>query len=358
MRSAPELSILVVSYNTKAMTLACLASIMAETRGQTFEVIVVDNASSDGSAEAIATYARTMGGVITLIALSDNVGFARGNNIAADVARGRYLLLLNPDTLVVAGGIDQLCAAARRVPDAGIWGGRSILADATTDPTCVWRRPTLWSLFCRASALSELLPGSPVFNAEGYGGWQRDHDARVDIITGCFLMIERVLWERLGGFDPRFFMYGEEADLCLRAAGYGARPYFASNAIIIHYCGASEVTRLGKVEKLLTGKATLIERHWDGTAVRIGKALLAAWPLTRWLSLTAAARLTRRPELAERAQIWQTLWQTRAKWLQGYPEPHDLSKHSTYGATQLQIQAIGSASQAYARTHAQAGARP
>lgn len=316
-RAEPDVSILVVSYNTRQMTLDCIASIFAETTQNSFEVIVVDNASSDGSAAALAA----LGDRITLIALEQNVGFARGNNIAAEKATGRLLLLLNPDTIVIDGGIDKLVAAARDVPEAGIWGGRTLAGDRRLDPRCAWAHMSVWSLFCRTAGLTELFPRSPFFNSEAYGGWDRDTRREVDVITGCFLLIGRALWLRLGGFDRQFFMYAEEADLCLRAQALGARPLFTPEAVIVHYGGASEATWDGKVQKLLTGKVTFMINHWSLLRTAAGKMLLAGWPLSRWLVLGAAGWLLRRPDLADRAEHWRSAWASRRLWLAGYERP-------------------------------------
>ena len=115
------------------------------------------------------------------------------------------------------------------------------------------RRPTLWNLFCRVSA-ALVFPSSAIFNSESYGGWQRDTVRHVDIVTGCLFLIKRETWLRLGGFSPNFFMYGEEADLCLRALAQGCRPMVTPVATIVHHGGASEATRAGKVIKLFTAK--------------------------------------------------------------------------------------------------------
>ncbi len=325
MRHKSKLSILIVSYNTRAMTLACLASVIAETRAPDYEIIVVDNASSDGSAAAIAEFAAN-NAAVKLIPLAGNAGFARGNNLASAHATGRLLLLLNPDTLILDGAIDRLIDVAENNPEALIWGGKTILADGTVDGSCVWRHMDLWGVFCRASGLAEMLPDSPLFNREAYGGWRRDTARTVDMIAGCFMLIERPLWNLLGGFDRQFFMYGEEADLCLRAAANGARPYYTPEAVIIHYGGASEATRIGKVEKLLKGKVTLLQRHWQPVPRAIAKLLLVAWPLSRWLVLGSVGAVTNRPDLAERAAVWQAIWRRREHWLAGYAEPQAIAE--------------------------------
>ena len=153
---------LVVSYNTREMTLACLRSLAAETRVP-HEVIVLDNASRDGSAAAIA---EAFPG-LRLIASAENHGFALGNNLAAREARGRYLLLLNPDTLVLDGAVDRLVAFAGRTPEAGIWGGRTLFADGSLNPMSVFGDQTLWSLFCRASGLALAFRGSRALQPRG-----------------------------------------------------------------------------------------------------------------------------------------------------------------------------------------------
>src|SRR5204863_9530333 len=147
-----------------------------------------------------------------------NVGFARANNIAAKEAKGRYLLLLNPDTVVLESGIDRLVAFAEARPGARIWGGRTLYGDRSLNPTSCWRRMTLWNVFCRTTGLSGIFPSSRHFNSDSYGRWDRSTVGEGDIVTGCFLLIQRGFWQRLGGCDAKFFMHGEEADLCRRAA--------------------------------------------------------------------------------------------------------------------------------------------
>jgi hypothetical protein len=311
----PDVSIIVVSYNTRALTLACLDSIVAESRQASYELIVVDNASRDGSAEAIASHPSRP----RLIRSAENIGFARANNLAASEARGRYLLLLNPDTVVLDRAIDRLVAFARTRPDARIWGGRTLFADGRLNPSSCWGRMTLWNQLCRATGLTVLFPGSRLFNGEDFGGWPRDSEREVDIVSGCFLLIGRADWQALGGFDPTFYMYGEEADLCLRARRLGARPRITPAATIVHHGGASEATRAGKMVKLLAAKATLIHRHWHPLTRPLGLALLAAWPLSRWLVLSGAkVVLPAGPCLAAAATTWCEVWSARRQWVQGY----------------------------------------
>jgi hypothetical protein len=326
----PVLTIVVVSYNTRAMTLACLDSIAAETRTTSYELIVVDNASTDGSPAAIAAHPA----VTRFVPLGRNIGFARANNLAARMARGGLLLLLNPDTVVLNGAIDRLVAFSRRRPEARIWGGRTLFADGTLNATSVFARLTLWNLFCRATGLTGLLPDSSFFNGEAMGGWQRDTEREVDIVTGCLFLIPTGLWHRLGGFDPVYFMYGEEVDLCLRARSLGARPAMTPEATIIHYGGASETTREAKLVKVLAAKATLIRRHFPAPTRRPALALNAAWPLARWLALAAAGRLSGREALLAKASVWHAIWRRRREWQQGYATTASDEAHPILAVTE------------------------
>jgi GT2 family glycosyltransferase len=312
--ATPLVSIVIVSYNTCDETLACLASLQAQTVGFPYEIIVVDNASPDGSAEAI----RGAYPGIRLIESKDNLGFAGGNNVAAKYARAEHILLLNPDTIILDRAIERLWTFAQAHPKAQIWGSRTLFGDGRLDPTGCFARMTPWSLLCRATGLSNAFPASSFFNGEAYAGWQRDTVREIDIIAGCYLLIARDLWERLGGFDPVFFMYGEEADLCLRAAALGARPLHTPDAPIIHLGGVSEKTRAGKMIKLLAAKATLIDRYFHALSRPLGHASLAFWPWSRLWTLRLRARLTPTPAAIEEAAVWQDIWAARPRWKDGF----------------------------------------
>jgi GT2 family glycosyltransferase len=310
----PDLSIIVVSYNTRELTLDCLASIDAETMCAKYELIVVDNNSSDHSAAAIARQFPH----VRLIALDDNIGFARANNLAAKQARGRRVLLLNPDTIILDQAIDRLVEFADANPSFQVWGGRTVFPDGSLNRTSCFRRMSLWNLFCFALGLTYFGRRNPILNSEAYGGWDRDTARHVDIVTGCFLLIDRPLWERLGGFDPTFFMYGEEADLCHRARLLGARPAVTPEATIVHYGGASDVVPVDKRVKVFKGRITLINRHFGWPARTIGQALHLLVPLTRWYCYGTAAALARNAEWQRNAVYWGAVWMRRREWVGGY----------------------------------------
>jgi GT2 family glycosyltransferase len=297
-----DLSILVISYNTRALTLACLRSVYEQTKGLEFELFVLDNASSDGSADAIATEFTD----VKLIRSEQNVGFARGNNVLAKECRGCFLLLLNPDTEIHHGAIQKALAFARIQPNASIIGARTFFADGSLNYNSCHGRPTPWSLFCMGAGLSSIFRRSRIFNPESLGGWRRDTIRRVDAVTGCFLLLSRDLWTRLNGFDESFFMYGEDTDLCLRARQIGSPCLICPDATLIHHGGQSEPIRADKMIRLFTAKRQLIFRHWPKILVWYGVMMLYLWAWTRMVGLRVANLLG--ISWGSGFAVWRDIW--------------------------------------------------
>ncbi len=304
----PRVSIVVVNYNTRDLTLQCLRSVYAEGRRHAFELIVVDNASTDGSAEAIPAEFPGM----RFVASTENLGFAAGNNLAAAEARGEWLLLLNPDTVVLDGAVDTLLDFASEHEEAAIFGGRTLFADGSLNPTSCWARATLWSSLTAALGLTAAFRGSRLFDPEAMGNWDRDTVRKVDIVTGCFFLLRRSIWEGLGGFDERFHMYGEETDLCLRAAQVGLSCMICPDAQIVHYGGASEKARAGKMVRLFRAKSQLYSKHWSASAAWLGMRMLDLWALVRIVALGGGKLLG--IVGGESLQTWLEVWRNRQKW--------------------------------------------
>ena len=304
----PVVSIIVVSYNTREMTIECLRSIVSETPNLTYEVLFIDNQSTDGSWEAVESEFSDDPRFIHR--LSDrNLGFAGANNELAKGARGEYILLLNPDTVVLDKAIEKLVKFAGEYPDNGIWGGRTVFADGSLNPTSCWGPYTLWSQFCRYSGLTWAAPNSMIFNPRGYGTWQRDTIREVGIVTGCFFLMKRDAWNHFGGFDPEFFMYGEETDLCMRATAKGFRPIVTPDAVIVHHGGASEKVREDKMVRLLDAETRLFQRHWSPAVFRINTAMTSIGILLR-----AFATALRQVLTPTRENMWARLWSRRTEW--------------------------------------------
>src|SRR4051812_3005654 len=183
-RLAMDLSIIVVTHNTREMTIECIRSILEQTTRVRYELIVFDSGSTDGSSEAISERFPS----VKLMTSPRDLGFGKANNIAAKGAEGTRLLLINPDTVVLDHAIDRLNDFADMTPECRIWGGRTVFADGSLNPASCWKFATLWSVFCWAVGLN-LFKGSVVFNSEAYPDWKRDSVRSVDIVSGCFFLI-------------------------------------------------------------------------------------------------------------------------------------------------------------------------
>lgn len=308
-----EVSVLVVSYNTAELTVRCLESVLAEPAGVEIEIIVVDNASTDGSPDAI----RDAFPAVRLIESATNLGFGRAVNLAASHAGGDYLLLLNPDAVVLDRAVAEILTFARRNPACGLYGGRTLRPDGSVDPSSCWGAPSLWSLACFGVGLSTMFHGSRIFDPESLGRWQRDSVREVGVVTGCLLLVSRGLFERLGGFDPRFFMYGEDTDLSMRARAAGYRPTIVPTAAIVHHVGASSSNWAAKHVLVLRGKTTLARKHWTGWRQRLCLAMIVLGVALRALADLGSGLARGRPRA--RASDWRALWRRRRDWWPGYP---------------------------------------
>jgi len=304
----PDVSILIVSYNTCEMTLACLESVYEQTQGVGFEIIVIDNDSNDGSPDAIArAYPQT-----TLIRSGGNIGFAAANNLAARHAAGTFLLLLNPDTIILDGGIQKALAFAEKESGAAIIGGRTYFCDGLLNSNSCHGYPTLWSMLCMGLGLSALFRRSRIFDPESLGAWPRNSIREVDAVTGCFLLIKRVLWEQLNGFDEAFFMYGEDTDLCWRAKNLGHKSMITPDAQLIHYGGASEKVRADKMIRLFSAKSRLFSKHWSPMWSSFGTIMLDAGSFLRMMAYLVLSRV--QTHRVSRYQTWREIWTRRKEY--------------------------------------------
>jgi len=249
--SKPMLSIILVNWNTREILRNCLQSIYTYTVGLPFEVFVVDNGSSDGSAQMV----RENYPQVILIANSDNKGFAAANNQALALAKGDYVLLLNSDTYLIDNSLLKAVEFAERHPEAGMIGCRVLNADGALQPTC-FQYPSLLNLFLGAFYLPKLFPKSRFFGRERMTWWKRDDLREVEVITGCFLLVRAEVIRQIGFLDESFFMYGEETDWCYRACQAGWKLLFTPEARIVHLGGAS--SRQNRPEMMLQLRGSIL----------------------------------------------------------------------------------------------------
>jgi hypothetical protein len=225
-----ELSVVIVSYNTRDLLMRCLQ----EVTGQGREVIVVDNGSTDGSQDAV----RHGFPDAALIEPASNLGYGGANNLGARSASADLVLLLNADAWPVVGAIEALVARARAETDVGVVGPRLRGIDGALQRS-VRGFPTVWRICTEYFFLRKLAPGSEALNAFYGAGFAYESERDADFLMGAVLLVKREAFEQIGGFDERFFMFSEEVDLCdrLRQAGY--RTVFTPTAEFVHVGGAS-----------------------------------------------------------------------------------------------------------------------
>ncbi len=282
--SEVTLSIIIVNWNTRDLLAGCLASIYSHPPAATFEVIVVDNASADGSAALVQSQFPQ----VTLLTNANNPGFAAGNNQAITHSNGRYLLLLNPDTIVRPGALDTLLTFMDTHPAAGAAGSLLLNPDGSLQHSC-HPAPTLSREWWRLFHLDHLfaLARYPMEQ------WPQDRPREVDTIQGACLIVRREVIDQVGLLDDAYFMYSEEVDWCLRIRRAGWQLYWVPQAQVIHYGGQS--TRQVAVTmflQLYRAKLLYFRKHDGRLAGWLYKLILLAASLLRVL-LTPIALLLR-----------------------------------------------------------------
>jgi len=314
--TAAAVTVVVVTYQNRDHIVGCLESLRGQVPADGSQVVVFDNGSADGTADLVEATFPT----VRVMRSTENVGFARGCNLAAATAVTEFILLLNPDTVVQPGCLDALLGLARRQPDAGLYGGRTRRPTGELDPMSCWGRPTIWSLICFATGLSAAFPRSAFFHREGLGGWARDSERQVDIVSGCLLLARRDVWAVLGGFDEGFFMYGEDADLGIRARAAGYRSIITPEAEIVHLVGGSSPA-IGKEVLLFRGKVTLVDKLWSGPARALARKLLSTGVWLRARASGGVRSVLARPSTHRTRTApgtWSELWVRRREWQQGW----------------------------------------
>jgi GT2 family glycosyltransferase len=236
--SVPDLSICVVSWNTRTDLEQALTSVLDAPHQLSIQTVVLDNASHDGSADMV----RRRFPLVTLIESVHNLGFAQGYNTAARHAAGRHLLLLNPDTVVKPGAPEALVEFLDAHPEAGAAGPRLLNSDGSLQFSCR-RFPTPIAALLRNTALGRLVGRNRFSDAYLMADWDHKSSRQVDWISGAAMCIRREAWEEVGGFDEGFFMYAEDMDWCLRAHALGWQVHYLPEASIVHHIGRSSDQR-------------------------------------------------------------------------------------------------------------------
>lgn len=230
-----DLSIIIVNYNVKEFVQNLLYSIEKARQNYNIEIFVIDNASDDGSVEII----REKFPYVNLIANKTNIGFGAANNLAMSKSSGRYLLLINPDTIVKEDTFQKMIEFFDSHPDAGIAGCKVLNPDGTLQLACRRSFPGPWTSFTKVTGLSTLFPKSRLLARYNLTYLDENKTYEVDAVSGSFMMMRKDAYDKIGGFDEQFFMYGEDIDLCYRTQKSGYKVYYVHGTEIIHYKGES-----------------------------------------------------------------------------------------------------------------------
>ncbi|HOO98690.1 MAG TPA: glycosyltransferase family 2 protein [Bacteroidales bacterium] len=257
-----DLSVIIVSYNVRDFLEQCLLSVYRAAENTDCEIFVVDNNSADGSAAMVAT----MFPRVKLIVNEKNLGFSSANNQALRIASGRYILLLNPDTIIEEEGLTRCILFMEEHPDAGAAGVRMINGRGRFLPESKRALPTPSTAFFKMTGLSKLFPRSSIFNRYYLGYLDDRSTGNVDIIPGAFMFLGRKAVEKAGLLDEEFFMYGEDIDYSYRIQKAGYRNYYYPEVKIIHFKGEStRKEHLKAVVHFYHAMAIFVKKHFSGS---------------------------------------------------------------------------------------------
>ncbi len=264
MTSTPDISVIIVNYNVKDYLLQCLRSLNASVGSVTTEVIVVDNDSHDGSVEELQPLFPS----VRWIALDENIGFGRANNVGLEHASGRYVLYLNPDTIIGADTLSVMCKFLDEHPKTGIAGCKVLNPDGSFQVACRRGLPTPWVSFCKLFGLQRLFPSSKLFAGYNLTYLPVDATYAVDALIGAFMVGRTELMRSLGGFDPAFFMYGEDIDLCYRVQQAGFDVTYVHTTSIVHYKGEStKRSSINEVRVFYDAMEIFAKKHFGGSRI-------------------------------------------------------------------------------------------
>jgi GT2 family glycosyltransferase len=311
-----DLSIIIVNYNVKEFLQNLLTSISKASTRLLVETIVVDNASDDDSVEMLKQYFPS----VKLIENSKNLGFSKANNLGLKEAKGKYILLLNPDTLVSENTLEVMINFLRQHPESGMAGCKILNPDGTLQLACRRSFPGLWTSFCKVSGLGTIFPQSRFFARYNLTYLSENKTYEVDAISGSFMMIRRELYEKIGGLDEQFFMYGEDLDWCYRTQKAGFKVYYVHSTQIIHYKGESTKRSSIDETRIFYGAMRLfVRKHLTASflgeailslaiSVRESLAFLGRWKLVIWAILIDFVLFDISLYLSERSYQYLNKW--------------------------------------------------
>lgn len=253
-----QLSIIILNYNVRYFLEQCIKSVQSAMEGIEAEIIVVDNNSQDSS----ATMMRELFPEVLYLSNQENLGFPKGNNIGVKHAKGKYICILNPDTVVAEDTFHQLLAFFEHKEKLGIVGCQLIDGRGGFLPESKRGIPTYWRSLMKITGFYRLFPSSAFFNGYYAAHLPQNKNGAVEVLVGAFMFMPRTLYLELGGFDERFFMYVEDTDLSYSSLKAGYENYYFADTTIIHYKGESTDKDLEYVKRFHKGTQIFYEKHF------------------------------------------------------------------------------------------------
>lgn len=311
----PVVSVVIVSYNTRTLTLDCLQALYVSLGDLPADVWVVDNASRDGSVEAI----REAYPQVRVVANTDNKGFGAANNQALRAARGEFLLLLNTDAFVAPQTVRVLVDYLRQHPRVALVGPRLVNGDGSVQQSC-YRYPSPARAWLENLGVSSLLARHARWG--DYKTWPHDAERTVDWVIGACLLLRREAYEAVGGFDEGFFMYAEETDWQRRFRGQGWEIAFTPGAVVTHLGGASGASESARVNAHFFDSLDLYTRkhHGRGGLISLRAAMTVGCGVRALVwSLVALAVPSRRVPARAKARLQLWLFRRQATHWRGLP---------------------------------------
>jgi GT2 family glycosyltransferase len=270
----PLVSVVIVNYNVKDFLLQCLRSLQQSSVAAETEIIVVDNDSSDGSLE----FLKPLFPEVHFIASKENLGFGRANNLGINIAKGEFILLLNPDTIVSENTLEKMAEYMRAHTEVGMCGCKVLNPDGTFQLACRRGFPTPWASFCKIFGLQSLFPNSKLFAQYNQTFRSTDETYYIDALIGAFMFARREALLQAEGFDPAFFMYGEDLDLCYRIQQNGWKVAYVPTTSIIHFKGEStRRSTLNEIKVFYQAMEIFAKKHFSASLVFLTFLRLGIW---------------------------------------------------------------------------------
>lgn len=308
-----DVSIIIVAWNVRELLYNCIKSVYEQTEGISFEIIYVDNASEDGSFEMV----RKEFPEARIIQNEVNEGFIKANNQAIEIAEGRYVLLLNSDTIVLGNAVAKTVAVADQHKDAAVVGCKVLNSDKSLQRAC-FMYPSILNMFLSATYLYKIFPRSRFFGRERMTWWDFNDVREVETVCGCYSLVRKEAIDEVGVMDPTYFVYGDDPDWCYRFKKYGWRIMFTPGAEIVHLGGQTTKQMSREFKWQLYGSILIFMRlHRSKVSFRIACFLTSMFFLLRvpyWLLAGLISKENRRSAFHRAATYLIAFWFCLTDW--------------------------------------------